>query len=472
MDLQGQSSGDDPGAHELTNARRFLDQAEVAFRGEPVGTVASLDPGAGADALNYDQVFVRDFVPVALLRLAEGRAGVVRHFLEAARELQAQGDSLYCYRPGAGLIPASFKVAENGQSLVPGYGGHAIGRVAPVDSSLWWLYLLRVYTRATGDWDLAQRDDFQVAIRRVLDLCLTGRFDMYPTLLVPDGSFMVDRRMGVYGYPLEVQVLFLMALRSADELLAATGEGPVYREAVQDRIGKLVYFLRTFYWLDLPTLNRMYRAGTEEYGLDAMNAFNIVPGSIPGWLLEWLPENGGYFAGNLGPSRLDFRFFSQGNLLAVLSGLADPHQAQAILELVSARAQDLFGAMPIKICFPAMEDQEWRTMTGGDPKNTPWSYHNGGSWPVLLWALAAAGVQLGRSGLVQSALDAALPRLQETRWPEYFDGRDGRLVGKEARLFQSWSMAGPLLAECLLSTGEPLGSAVFTEEILPEACPV
>lgn len=151
---------------------------------------------------------------------------MVRHFLEFARALQAQGDSLYCYRPGAALIPASFKVAEDGQSLIPDYGGHAIGRVAPVDSSLWWLYLLRVYTRATGAWDLAQREDPQVAIQRVLDLCLPGRFDMYPTLLVPDGSFMVDRRMGVYGYPLEVQVLFLMALRSADELLAEAGEVP------------------------------------------------------------------------------------------------------------------------------------------------------------------------------------------------------------------------------------------------------
>jgi hypothetical protein len=35
----------------------------------------------------------------------------------------------------------------------------------------------------------------------------------------------------------------------------------------------------------------------------------------------------------------------------------------------------------LKIVYPALEGHEWRTVTGFDPKNTRWSYHNGGSWP-------------------------------------------------------------------------------------------
>lgn len=35
----------------------------------------------------------------------------------------------------------------------------------------------------------------------------------------------------------------------------------------------------------------------------------------------------------------------------------------------------------MKICYPAIESHEWRIVTGCDPKNTRWSYHNGGSWP-------------------------------------------------------------------------------------------
>lgn len=39
----------------------------------------------------------------------------------------------------------------------------------------------------------------------------------------------------------------------------------------------------------------------------------------------------------------------------------------------------------MKICFPVLEDRDWKTLTGADPKNVPWSYHNGGNWPVLIW---------------------------------------------------------------------------------------
>ena len=41
--------------------------------------------------------------------------------------------------------------------------------------------------------------------------------------------------------------------------------------------------------------------------------------------------------------------------------------------------------MPMRICHPPMEGVEWENKTGSDPKNWPWSYHNGGHWPSLLW---------------------------------------------------------------------------------------
>ncbi|MFW5910627.1 MAG: glycoside hydrolase 100 family protein [Thiohalospira sp.] len=451
-------------------ARSLMEAAVVRYGGEPVGTIACTDPDAAT--LNYDQVFVRDFVPVALYYLAVGEPAMVRHFLERTRELQARQRSMDCYRPGAGLIPASFKVAVDGRSLIPDFGGHAIGRVAAVDASLWWLYLLRAYTRATGDRELAATPAFQEAIRGILELCLISRFDMYPTLLVPDGSFMVDRRLGVYGYPLEVQALFFMALRAADELLGDGPDSRPYREAVADRLSKLGHYVRTYYWLDFPTLNRMYRYSTEEYGDNAVNAFNVVPDSIPAWLLEWLPDPGGYLAGNLGPSRMDFRFFTQGNLLAVLSGLAGGSQARSILTLIEARAGDLIGEMAMKLCYPALEGQDWRTVTGSDPKNVPWSYHNGGNWPVFLWLLAAAEQLRGATALTAPALAAAAERLPGREWPEYFDGRRGQLVGKQARRFQTWTVAGVLLADRLLADPSSLDWIAFADDIAGEQCAI
>jgi len=177
---------------------------------------------------------------------------------------------------------------------------------------------------------------------------------MLPTLLVPDASFTIDRQMGVYGHPLDIQALFYLAVRSAQELLSLSPENNPYITATNNRINHLAYHIREYYWLNLTRLNNIYRYDVEEYGT-AINKFNIYPDTIPQWLIEWLPETSGYFVGNLGPGRIDYRFFSQGNLMAVLTSLADETQSQAIMDLIEQRWDDLGGQMPMKLCFPALE---------------------------------------------------------------------------------------------------------------------
>lgn len=73
-------------------------------------------------------------------------------------------------------------------------------------AGLWWIILLRAYGKITGDYALQERVEVQTGIRLILNLCLTDGFDMFPTLLVTDGSCMIDRRMGIHGHPLEIQV--------------------------------------------------------------------------------------------------------------------------------------------------------------------------------------------------------------------------------------------------------------------------
>jgi len=69
-------------------------------------------------------------------------------------------------------------------------------------------------------------------------------------------------------------------------------------------------------------------------------------------VFDFMPLRGGYLIGNVSPARMDFRWFLVGNCIAILSSLVTPAQGH-----------------------------EWRIVTGFDPKNTSWSYHNGGSWP-------------------------------------------------------------------------------------------
>ncbi len=69
------------------------------------------------------------------------------------------------------------------------------------------------------------------------------------------------------------------------------------------------------------------------------------------------------------------------------------------------------------------------------------------SWPVLMWMLAAAAVKTKKLHLAQNAIEIAEARLSEDEWPEYYDGKKGRLIGKQARKYQTWTITGYLLAK-------------------------
>jgi len=451
----------------LAEAWDLLDKSIVHYNGQPVGTVGARDPSV--EALNYDQCFVRDFVSSALVYLMTGQADIVKNFLLATLSLQSSNKQMNSFSAGQGLMPASFKVElwDGHQHLLADFGEHAIGRVTPVDSGLWWVILLRAYVKATGDYELVHRDDVQHGIILILKLCLADRFDMYPTLLVPDGSFMIDRRMGVSGHPLEIQALFYATLRAARELLKPdNSRRDIYLQVIHQRLITLNFHIREYYWLDWQRLNNIYRFRGEEFGIDATNLFNVQPESIPDWLVNWMPERGGYLAGNLGPSQIDFRFYTLGNLMAVLGSLASEPESQSVMDLIECRWTDLIGWMPMKICFPAMEGEEWRIITGCDPKNIPWSYHNAGSWPMLLWPLVAAAIKTGRLALAEKAIAVAERRLSKDEWPEYYDSRDGRLIGKASRKYQTWTIAGLILAKHLLR--EPHKISIFSFDNDPE----
>nr|CAB3448695.1 unnamed protein product [Digitaria exilis] len=254
---------------------------------------------------------------------------------------------------------------------------------------------------------------------------------------------------GIYGYPIEIQALFFMAMRCALSMLKQDSDAD-FVSHITKRIKALSYHLHSYYWLDFQRLNDIYRYKTEEYSQTALNKFNVIPESIPDWIFDFMPGRGGYFIGNVSPARMDFRWFCLGNFIAILSSLATGEQAEAILDLVEERWEELIGVMPLKICYPAMENQEWQIVTGCDPKNTRWSYHNGGSWPVLLWLLVAVSVKLGRPHLARRAMEMMERRLAKDDFPEYYDGKAGRYVGKQARKFQTWSVAGYLVAKMLL----------------------
>ena len=68
-------------------AWELLRSSIVNYCGNPVGTVAANDPN-DKQPLNYDQVFIRDFVPSALAFLLNGEGDIVKNFLLHTLQLQ------------------------------------------------------------------------------------------------------------------------------------------------------------------------------------------------------------------------------------------------------------------------------------------------------------------------------------------------------------------------------------------------
>ncbi|KAK8711367.1 hypothetical protein V6N13_146651 [Hibiscus sabdariffa] len=454
----------------MEEAWETLQKSYVYYKGRPVGTLAAMDPTA--EALNYNQVFVRDFVPSGLACLmrpanAGGDPEIVKNFLLKTLHLQGWEKRIDNFTLGEGVMPASFKVLYDShrqkETLVADFGGSAIGRVAPVDSGFWWIILLRSYTKCTHDYTLSEMPEVQRGMKLLLNLCLSDGFDTFPTLLCADGCSMIDRRMvshpdimrlsfdffaGIYGYPIEIQALFYFALRCSRQMLKPERDGKELIERIDKRITALTYHIRNYYWLDFTQLNNIYRYKTEEYSHTAVNKFNVIPESIPDWVFEFMPLRGGYLIGNVSPARMDFRWFLVGNCIAILSSLVTPAQETAIMDLIEERWEDLIGEMPLKIVYPALEGHDWRTVTGFDPKNTRWSY--GGTWPVLIWLLTAACIKTGRPQIAKRAIELMEQRLSKDGWPEYYDGKAGRYVGKQARKYQTWSISGYLVAKLMI----------------------
>ena len=457
----------------------LYEQALVKVNGEFVGAIASIPKNKNSQDLNYNEIFIRDNVPVMIYLLLEGRFEIVRHFLNTC--LQLQSDQFQT----RGIFPTSF--VEIAGKLVADYGQRAIGRVCSVDASLWWVILAYIYVQRSGDRAWAVTSEVQIGIQQLLNLILHPSFRDAPTLFVPDGAFMIDRVLDVWGNPLEIQALLYGALLSAVGLIQMDldDKGCTETQAEQDLrepenvlMGQQIYrkayaiawlkklrsYMLKHYWINSKIVQTIRRRPTEQYGDRVANEYNIQTETIPHWLQEWLGERGGYLIGNVRTGRPDFRFFTLGNCLSATFDLISPTQQRSLFHLMHQNQADLFAQMPLRICHPPLENEDWRKKTGYDRKNLPWCYHNAGHWPCLFWFFVIATLRhklhhkqcqssvddLATHLLLATNYEVLLKRLPQEHWAEYFDGPSGVWVGQQARLSQTWTIVSFLLTHHFL----------------------
>lgn len=70
-------------------AWNLLRASIVYYCGNPLGTIAANDPSA-ANILNYDQIFIRDFIPSGIAFLLKGEFDIVRNFILHTLQLQVK----------------------------------------------------------------------------------------------------------------------------------------------------------------------------------------------------------------------------------------------------------------------------------------------------------------------------------------------------------------------------------------------
>lgn len=70
---------------------------------------------------------------------------------------------------------------------------------------------------------------------------------------------------------------------------------------------------------------------------------------------------------------------------------------------------------------------------------------------------------MGRFEMAKKAVAVAEKRISNDRWPEYYDTRTGKFIGKQSRLYQTWTIAGFLTSKMLVENPE-LASSLFWEE--------
>jgi len=145
-------------------------------------------------------------------------------------------------------------------------------------------------------------------------------------------------------------------------------------------------------------------------------------------------------------------FDSLGNVLAILSGVADEAKTAVILDFIERHNM---AAVPIRSLMPAVQpgDSDWRDYYGA--LNVPDCYHNGGVWPFIGGFYVAALVKGGRLKQAAAALDRLAALNLAGDFNEWHHGESLAPMGVKA---QAWSAGMYLFArECVNRSEVPEG---------------
>ncbi|MBI4910099.1 MAG: glycogen debranching protein [Acidobacteria bacterium] len=264
-------------------------------------------------------------------------------------------------------------------------------------------------------------------IQRVLNWYECQDVDLSGLISIQESSDWQDlfctRGKGLY-----VNCLYVMALRRAAEIASRNSDG-VTAERYSERAAVVKEQINQRLW---------YRGDGVmlRHVRDSFSTDNLLHDSLgrPRWLpAKRILVNEHYYLAYLAFRAVGEWFDCLGNLMAILSGVASPEQANAILDFVQRNG---LAEFPLRAIYPPVTptDPDWRGYYG--QLNQQHHYHNGGVWPFIGGFYVAALVAAGRMDTAAAALRRLARLNQEGTFNEWHHGVTGVPMGVPS---QAWS---------------------------------
>lgn len=398
----------------------------------PFGFRASVDPAG------YPQVWGRDSAVALLGALASHDADLV----SAGR---ASLDTLGRGQSSWGLVPLN---------LNPESGYISTENAGACDTNLW--YILGQYALYDATGDISALNKNWTHITRALNWLQYQDMNECGLLEIPEAGNWMDL-IAVRYNTLYDNVLFYASTLAYEQLSqeirsqSANREAPPLSEdythhtsavSIHERLNLLM-------WVD-----RCWVAAHFAEHLEKLKAIR----------LEWfmLYHNIGTISSR--PFYLPWVAFreygdwcdSLGNLLAILTGIADGHRSEHILRYM--HMVGMAEPFPTKAIYPPIYPGEasWRDYYRSRNLNLPHQYHNGGIWPMIGGFHVAALVRRDwpdEAERLLVRLAAANKQGINAPWEfnEWMHGEKGHPMGYA---HQAWSAAMFLYAENAVATGQ------------------
>jgi len=320
-----------------------------------------------------------------------------------------------------GQIPSYIEI-ENRKKV---YGG--LGTITAVDSDLWVpiaahkLYMVTKDKRFVSDINMGR---YQKLYRQL------KAFDSNDCglLEVPKAGDWADIFNRSY-HVLYDQCLYYQALRSLQSLFESNLEfckDPILRKKTLKRIR----------WIKKRRPRVKKRINSVLW---------FTKENIEGIMREYMTEtpieekNYGYYQSHIIPFEHYWarRFDTFGNILAILTGVANKKKSNSIMKHASSIAKP----HSIKSLFPPVmkRDKDWEPIY--NTREKPYTYHNGAIWPMINGFYINALVKIGKEPHLEDF--ANLLRKNDWGFYEHYHGKTGKPMGRRN---QTWSAAGFIIA--------------------------